>query len=105
VLITSQCYINSFHSAGYRLLNDCLLFRIFVQLLLHHLRMKKGIVKFFNRKSKFGFIRDSETGTEYYVAGKDINGQVDEGDHVTFELKEEKRGPAAVNVNPEKKAD
>jgi CspA family cold shock protein len=64
--------------------------------------MKKGVVKFYNRKSKFGFIRDSETGTEYYVHGKDVNGQIDEGDHVTFELKEEKRGPAAVNVNPEK---
>lgn len=64
--------------------------------------MKKGVVKFFNRKSKFGFIRDSETGTEYYVHAKDINGQVDEGVAVTFEVKEEKRGPAAFNVNPEK---
>ncbi len=64
--------------------------------------MKKGVVKFYNRKSKFGFIRDSETGTEYYVHGKDIAGQVEEGDVVTFELKEEKRGPAACNVNPEK---
>lgn len=64
--------------------------------------MKKGVVKFFNRKSKFGFIRDSETGKEYYVHGKNINGQVDEGDAVTFELKEEQRGPAAINVNPDK---
>lgn len=64
--------------------------------------MKKGIVKFFNRKSKFGFIRDAETGSEYYVAGKDVIGTIDEGDSVTFELKEEKRGPAAVNVNREK---
>ena len=60
--------------------------------------MKKGVVKFFNRKSKFGFIRDLETGQEYYVHGKDISAPVDEGDQVTFELKEEKRGPAACNV-------
>lgn len=60
--------------------------------------MKKGIVKFFNRKSKFGFIRESETGTEYYVHIKDVNGSINEGDEVSFEIKEEKRGPAAVNV-------
>lgn len=60
--------------------------------------MKKGIVKFFNRKSKFGFIRETETGTEYYVHIKDVNGTINEGDKVTFEIKEEKRGPAAINV-------
>jgi cold shock protein len=63
--------------------------------------MKKGVVKFFNRKSKFGFIRDLDSGQEYYVHGKDISGSVDEGDRVTFELREEKRGPAACNVVPE----
>lgn len=66
--------------------------------------MKKGVVKFFNRKSKFGFIRDLETGQEFYVHGKDVKGHVDEGDEVTFELKEEKRGPAAINVVPMPKA-
>lgn len=65
--------------------------------------MKKGVVKFYNRKSRFGFIRDAETGTEYYVHGKDVQGQIDEGDQVTFDLKEEKRGPAAINVVPEPK--
>ena len=63
--------------------------------------MKKGVVKFFNRKSKFGFIRDSETGKEHYVHAKDVVGQINEGDTVTFELKEEARGPAAVNVKTE----
>jgi CspA family cold shock protein len=60
--------------------------------------MKKGVVKFFNRKSKFGFIRENESGQEFYVHIKDVIGPINEGDHVTFELKEEKRGPAAVNV-------
>ena len=60
--------------------------------------MKKGVVKFFNRKSKFGFIRDLESGSEYYVHIKDVTGPIDEGVPVTFELREEKRGPAAVNV-------
>ena len=66
--------------------------------------MNKGVVKFFNRKSRFGFIRDSETGKEYYVHAKDVQGQIDEGDSVSFELKEEARGPAAVNVVPEPKS-
>ncbi len=60
--------------------------------------MRKGIVKFFNRKSKFGFIRDMESNQEYYVHIKDVAGSIDEGDHVTFDLREEKRGPAAHNV-------
>jgi len=60
--------------------------------------MKKGIVKFFNRKSKFGFIREHESGTEFYVHIKDVNGSINEGDQVSFEIKEEKRGPSAVNV-------
>jgi CspA family cold shock protein len=60
--------------------------------------MSKGIVKFFNRKSKFGFIREIETGSEYYVHVKDVTGSIDEGDEVTFDLKNESRGPAAVNV-------
>ena len=60
--------------------------------------MKKGIVKFFNRKSKFGFIKDSESGSEYYVHIKDITGTIEEGSAVTFELKEQARGPAAINV-------
>lgn len=66
--------------------------------------MKKGVVKFYNRKSKFGFIRDLETGQEYYVHAKDVNGQIDEGIEVSFDLKEEKRGPAAINVVPVPKA-
>jgi CspA family cold shock protein len=61
--------------------------------------MKRGTVKFFNRKSKFGFIKDDETGKEYYVHIKDTMTPIDEGDHVEFELKEMARGPAAINVN------
>lgn len=60
--------------------------------------MKKGIVKFFNRKSKFGFIKDSQSGSEYYVHIKDITGAIEEGAAVTFELKEEARGSAAIHV-------
>lgn len=60
--------------------------------------MKKGTVKFFNPKSNFGFIRCEEDGKEYYVHGKDIEGAIETDDKVSFELKEAKRGPQAVNV-------
>ncbi|MCE2773245.1 MAG: cold shock domain-containing protein [Bacteroidetes bacterium] len=60
--------------------------------------MKRGTVKFFNRKSKFGFIKDDETGQEYYVHIKDTKTPIDEGDRVEFELKDLVRGPAAINV-------
>lgn len=61
--------------------------------------MKTGVVKFFNNKSRFGFIIDDETKSEFYVHGKDVNGTIAEGDKVSFDLKEEKRGPACVQVS------
>jgi len=60
--------------------------------------MFKGTVKFFNQKNKFGFIRDDESGKEYYVHVKDIEGTIAENDKVSFELQEAKRGPQAIKV-------
>jgi len=62
--------------------------------------MYSGIIKFFNQKSKFGFIKCNEDEKEYYVHAKDIDGGIilNADDKVTFELKEAKRGPEAVNV-------
>jgi CspA family cold shock protein len=60
--------------------------------------MKTGIVKFFNIKNRFGFIIDDETKKEYYVHAKDVEGVIQEGNKVTFDLKEEKRGLACVQV-------
>jgi CspA family cold shock protein len=59
---------------------------------------RKGVVKFFNRKNKFGFIRDSETGAELYVHIKDVKGDIKDGDQVRFVIKQEKRGDTAVDV-------
>lgn len=60
--------------------------------------MNTGTVKFFNNKNKFGFIIDDETKEEYYVHVKDITGDIEEGDRVSFELAEAKKGPQCVNV-------
>lgn len=60
--------------------------------------MPNGTVKFFNHKSKFGFIRVDETGDEVYTHEKHLESPINEGDRVTFELAEAKRGMVAMNV-------
>lgn len=60
--------------------------------------MPKGKVIFFNKKSNFGFIRNSDGNESYYVKGKNLNVILEEGDVVEFELKAVKRGLEAVNV-------
>jgi CspA family cold shock protein len=61
--------------------------------------MKKGVVKFFNPKAKFGFIITPESKEEYYVHMKDVDFPIQTGDEVTFELKESPRGLQAVKVS------
>ena len=60
--------------------------------------MRKGTVKFFNQKNKFGFIIDDETKKEYYVHGKNVEGNIEQNDHVSFELQLAKRGDECVGV-------
>ncbi|MBW8050819.1 MAG: cold shock domain-containing protein [Cytophagales bacterium] len=60
--------------------------------------MKKGKVKFFNQSKGFGFIKDTETETEYFVHVSGLIDEIKEDDEVTFELQEGKKGLNAVNV-------
>ena len=60
--------------------------------------MKKGKVKFFNKAKGFGFITDNETGKDVFVHSSGLKDEVRDGDDVTFELGEGKKGPMAVNV-------
>lgn len=60
--------------------------------------MKKGKVKFFNESKGFGFILDTETGKDVFVHSSGLKDQVREGDEVTFDVEEGKRGLNAVNV-------
>ena len=61
--------------------------------------MKEGTVKFFNEAKGFGFIKETGTGTDYFVhiSGLLVD-SLNENDAVTFELKEGKKGLYAVNV-------
>ncbi len=60
--------------------------------------MKTGKVKFFNDSKGYGFIKDNETGTEYFVHSSGLIDQINEDDDVSFELTEGKKGLNAINV-------
>lgn len=60
--------------------------------------MPIGVVKFFNLKSGFGFIKDFESEEEYYFNKKSVKEELKENDQVSFDISEAKRGKEAVNI-------
>jgi cold shock protein len=60
--------------------------------------MQKGTVKFFNEMKGFGFIKDAQSEKEYFVHSSGLVDRIKEGDEVSFELKEGKKGLNAVSV-------
>lgn len=63
--------------------------------------MNKGTVKWFNAEKGFGFIT-SEEGKDLFVHFSEIQKEgfktLEEGQHVTFDVKEGQKGPQAANV-------
>ena len=63
--------------------------------------MVNGTVKWFNDRKGYGFI-EQEDGQDVFVHHSGINASgfktLYEGDKVTFEIEQGKKGPAAVNV-------
>jgi cold shock protein len=60
--------------------------------------MNNGTVKFFNDAKGFGFIKETNSGQEYFVHVSGLVHEVKENDTVTFDLQEGKKGLNAVNV-------
>jgi CspA family cold shock protein len=61
--------------------------------------MKKGTVKFFNETRGFGFITPDDGGRDIFVHVNGLQGgQIEEGDKVSFDVEEGRKGLNAVNV-------
>ncbi len=60
--------------------------------------MKEGTVKFFNESKGYGFIKDKESGNEYFVHVSGLVDKIKEEDEVSYELAEGRRGLNAINV-------
>jgi cold shock protein len=65
--------------------------------------MSEGTVKWFNEKKGFGFI-EKEDGGDIFVHYSSIQSNgfktLQEGQRVSFEVEDSKKGPTATNVRP-----
>jgi CspA family cold shock protein len=63
--------------------------------------MASGVVKWFNEKKGYGFIRQDD-GQEVFVHHSGINATgfrtLQEGARVNFDVEQGRKGPSAVNV-------
>ena len=61
--------------------------------------MSNGTVKFFNTSKGFGFITPDDGGKDVFVHANGLNGgTINEGDKVSYDVEQGKKGPNAVNV-------
>jgi len=66
---------------------------------LNFFTMNNGTVKFFNNAKGFGFIVPDDGGKDVFVHINGLTGgEIREGDKVTYEVEEGRKGPNAVNV-------
>ena len=61
--------------------------------------MRKGTVKWFNPDKGFGFITPEDGGKDVFVHVNGLNDDIREGDKVSYDVEEGRKGPNAVNVN------
>ncbi len=59
--------------------------------------MAEGQVKWFNQSKGYGFI-EREEGDDLFVHISQVEGRIQDGDNVEFEIGEGPKGPNAINV-------
>ena len=60
--------------------------------------METGTVKWFNHKKGFGFIEREASDKDLFVHHTEVEGNINDGDKVEFEVGETEKGPNAVKV-------
>ncbi len=60
--------------------------------------VRRGIVSFFNESKGFGFIKDSDTKESLFVHINNVDGEIKEGNIVSFESERGLKGPVAIKV-------
>ena len=60
--------------------------------------MHKGTVKFFNDAKGFGFITPEDGTKDVFVHANGLIDEIREGDKVTYDVEEGRKGLNAVNV-------
>ncbi len=63
--------------------------------------MPTGTIKFFNEEKGFGFIKPDNGAQDVFVHVSGLVSEVKEGDRVSYEVEQGRKGPNAVNVNLE----
>jgi CspA family cold shock protein len=68
-------------------------------LIINTIQMNNGTVKFFNEAKGFGFISPDDGSKDIFVHVSGLNADIREGDKVSYEVEEGRKGLNAVNVS------